>query len=99
MIGIKANLKENLNCLIGLVGGYASACAEECLSHEWVDAVLKGEYEQSAYNFVTSPKKRIYDYNFTQDLNTLPFPERRENPVTCIRQDLASSGIPNSCFY
>ena len=72
------DLKKNLDCLIGLVGGYASACPEECLDHECVDAVLKGEYEQSAYKFVTTREKKIYDYDFTPNIDTLPFPERRD---------------------
>lgn len=72
------DLKDNLDCLISLVGGYASANAEECLENDAVDAVLKGEYEKNALEFVRTEECKIYDYNITEHVNTFPFPERRD---------------------
>jgi len=72
------DLKDRMDCLIALVGGYASAHAEECIAHDQVDAVLKGEYELNAFEFVTTGKPGIYNYNIIKDINELPFPYRRD---------------------
>jgi len=72
------HLKANLDCLIGLVGGYASANADACIRHDAVDAVLKGEYEKNALDFVRTEERKIYDYNITKEIDALPFPERRD---------------------
>ena len=72
------DLKEKLDCKIALVGGHASASAETCIEHEAVDAVMKGEYEQNAFDFVRSGKPGIYEYQIVPDINTLPFPKRRD---------------------
>ena len=72
------DLKANMDCLIGFVGGYASANAEACIANEAVDVVLKGEYEQNALEFAKTGECRIYDYNITRDINELPFVERND---------------------
>jgi len=72
------DLKDRLDCKIALVGGYASAHPEECLAYEQVDAVLQGEYELNALEFVTTGKSGIYKYNIMKNISRLPFPHRRD---------------------
>jgi radical SAM superfamily enzyme YgiQ (UPF0313 family) len=72
------DLKANLDCLIGCVGGYASAAPDECIKNDTIDAVLKGEYERNALEFVQTEVCKIYDYNITKDINTLPFVDRSD---------------------
>ena len=83
------DLKRNLDCLIGLVGPYATASPEECLADQSVDAVLKGEYEWNSIRFVESEEPGIYDYEITRDLDSLPMPVRRD---IIFRKVLARNG-------
>ena len=86
------DIKANMDCLIGFVGGYASANAEECIQNEAVDAVLKGEYEQNALEFVKTGECKIYDYNITKDINTLPVVERND----ILFQDILCNSAPDT---
>ena len=72
------DLKGRLDCLVALVGPYATANAEECIDHPSVDAVLKGEYERNGLELVETEQPGIYDYDLTKSFDTLPMPFRRD---------------------
>jgi radical SAM superfamily enzyme YgiQ (UPF0313 family) len=72
------DLKARTDTLVALVGTYATANAEECIRHPSVDAVLKGEYEKNSLKLFQTRECRIYDYDLLEEIETLPFPVRRD---------------------
>jgi radical SAM superfamily enzyme YgiQ (UPF0313 family) len=72
------DLKRRLDCLVALVGPYATANAEECIEHRSVDAVLKGEYERNSLKLVETERTGVYEYDLTRDFDSLPMPVRRD---------------------
>jgi radical SAM superfamily enzyme YgiQ (UPF0313 family) len=72
------HLKENLGCMVAAVGAYPSASPDETLSHDCVDAVLRGEYEFSALKLWRTRRPGIYEYDLVEDVNSLPYMDRRD---------------------
>lgn len=67
-----------------LVGPHATAFAEELIDLPFVDYILKGAYEYSAWEMIKTKRKGIYDYRFA-DLDDLPYPYRDESIIHLYR--------------
>jgi len=88
-----------------LVGMHATAFADELIKLENVFAVLKGEYEKSLYDCLTSREGRVYDFDEWENIDDAPFPTRDDTIYLYrARRDLmlqmwASRGCPFRCSF
>jgi len=71
---------------ICLVGPHATAFAERLIELPFVDYVLKGAYEYSSLQMVTTRRRGIYDFDSVKNLDDLPYPYRDEKIIHHYRE-------------
>ncbi|MBI4652605.1 hypothetical protein HY745_15290, partial [Candidatus Desantisbacteria bacterium] len=95
---------------VALSGPHATTFAEELIKKPYIKAILKGEYEKNSLELLRTGEEKVYDYNLTEDINTLPFPYRDYSiynyadhfPVTPKGPQLqiwGSRGCPFKCVF
>lgn len=93
-----------------LTGPHATVFAEDIIKLEFVDSVVKGEYERGIFERISSNKSGIYEYNIFDNLDELPFPYRdketiflyNDNPLGCLGHQVqvwSSRGCPFRCTF
>lgn len=77
-----------------LVGPHASVFSEELIKFPFISYILKGEYEYSSFEMVSTRRKGIYEPQRVFNLDDLPYPYRDADIVKlykepCCRKKLA----------
>lgn len=75
-LALAKRIKRNTNYIV-LGGVHPSALPEETLKNNFVDAVVVGEGEKAFLSIIDGNKDKIVRKPYIQDLDSLPFPNRK----------------------
>lgn len=93
-----------------LTGSHATIYAQDLIKLDYIDSIVKGEYEKGVLERVIGKGNGIYDYNLFEGLDEIPFPYRdpatlffyNDNPVGDTGKQIqmwSSRGCPFKCIF